>query len=265
MLLTLKYALNSFSMVQTLEYIFILSTFTLVAILILVQFYRKDFILGITHKDAAINIGNWLALFIFIDILTLKALPLATKCTLMVVTLSEKGKIDRARLSTFALKIILGLCVLTIDFFNQGLNKSDSKTIALYIGAIIIVILNSMYVYQYKVKRLINTYVNRETEMLKVRWVTHMFLAFYTPIFVFVCNRTPNYNILRFNYDLILIILLGVALTVHFSYSVLRFPSKIDINKTNLAKERPGATIIAVCLFAYLLSSKVQECWIVTN
>jgi hypothetical protein len=71
------------------EFVFLLSTVYITLILPYVSLYKKDYILGVENKDAALSAAYWLAFFIIVDIFCLKALPLLTKCTLMAFILIE--------------------------------------------------------------------------------------------------------------------------------------------------------------------------------
>ena len=81
-LIGLKTAFNMLSMIQTMEYIFVYSTLSVIVILPLVHWYKKDYILGIQNKESAVTCANWFTLYVFLDIFTLKALPLLTKVAL---------------------------------------------------------------------------------------------------------------------------------------------------------------------------------------
>ena len=89
MIMALKFAFINLSMVQVLELMFSLSTLFLVTILPFIQFYKQDYILGVTNKKEALSASSWLATFIFFDFILLKALPLVTKCTVMTYLLTE--------------------------------------------------------------------------------------------------------------------------------------------------------------------------------
>ena len=71
------------------EFIFSLSTLSLITILPFIQFYKKDYIFGLTNKNEALSAASWLATFIFFDFFLLKALPLVTKVTVMTYILTE--------------------------------------------------------------------------------------------------------------------------------------------------------------------------------
>lgn len=71
------------------EFLFVMATCSLLLVLPIVHVLRKDYILGLENKNAALTCGNWLALFIFLDFITLKALPLLSKCALMAFVLYD--------------------------------------------------------------------------------------------------------------------------------------------------------------------------------
>jgi hypothetical protein len=89
MLLCLKYAFSCLTMIQTFEYIFVLSTLTVATVLPYIHFIKKEYILEFQNKDAALKVSYLLALHTFIDLFTLKAIPLVTKLSIMLFVLSE--------------------------------------------------------------------------------------------------------------------------------------------------------------------------------
>ena len=97
--------------------------------------------------------------------------------------------------------------------------------------------------------------------MLKVKWLAHMILAFFSPMFVFLLNTTPHYYILRFNGDPLIIALLLIATLIHFWFSSFPHQTKIDLTATNLGREKPAYFILGVCFVSYLLLN-TSEGWI---
>jgi hypothetical protein len=53
------------------------------------SYLKKDYILDISDKDAGLNAAQWLALFVVVDLMCLKYLPLLTKCAVMGFFLCE--------------------------------------------------------------------------------------------------------------------------------------------------------------------------------
>jgi hypothetical protein len=82
-------------------------------------------------------------------------------------------------------------------------------------------------------------------------------LAFYVPLFVFLFNTTSSYKILRFNRDLLTWILISLGALSYFYLSVLdtkfEITHKIDVNTSNLKREKPSMIIIAVAFLSYSL------------
>ena len=76
-------------MIQAFEYLFVLSTIFIITVLPYVQLYKKEFILNINNKDTGLATSQWLALFIFIEMFTLKSLPLLTKIAVMTYFIME--------------------------------------------------------------------------------------------------------------------------------------------------------------------------------
>ena len=235
MLVALKYSFNYLSMVQIMEFIFVLSTASLITILPFIQFYKKEYIFDLTNKKEALSAASWLATFIFFDFFLLKALPLVSKCVIMTYLLTEIDIKERPssffgslklkqgvsqRLSTFVLKTLILLGLLAFDIVYLDLHSRDTSTIVRYYLTLLLLVVNTLYVYTYMVKRtLVEAYVDRATELLKVKWLANLMLAFYVPLLVFVANTTPNYRILRFNQDLSTIILVAVGILLHFYLS----------------------------------------------
>ena len=83
MLVSLKCAFTWLSMIQVLEYLFVLASFVIALVLPMVQ--KTDYILGLEDKESALDASKYLALFMFIEYTCLKALPLLTKVAIMTV------------------------------------------------------------------------------------------------------------------------------------------------------------------------------------
>ena len=235
MLVALKYSFNYLSMVQIMEFIFVLSTASLITILPFIQFYKKEYIFDLTNKKEALSAASWLSTFIFFDFFLLKALPLVSKCVIMTFLLTEIDIKERPssffgslklkqgvsqRLSTFVLKTFILLGLLAFDIVYLDLHSRETSTILRYYFTLLLLVVNTLYVYAYKVKRtLVEAYVDRTTELLKVKWLANLMLAFYVPLLVFVANTTPNYRILRFNQDMSTILLVALGILLHFYLS----------------------------------------------
>ena len=214
-LLALKYSFNYLSMVQVMEFIFVLSTAFLVTILPFIQFYKKEYIFDLINKKEALSAASWLATFVFFDFFILKALPLVSKCVIMTFLLTEIDIKERPssffgslklkqgvsqRLTAFALKTLVLLGLFAFDIAYLDLHSRDTSTIVRFYLTLLLLVVNTLYVYTYMVKRtLVEAYVDRPTELLKVKWLANLMIAFYVPLLVFVANTTPNYRILRFN------------------------------------------------------------------
>lgn len=86
------------------EYLFILSTAHTVITLPYISYFRKEYILDIDDKDAGLNIAQWFAMFMTIEVLCLKTLPILTKVAVMSFFLYEfkfemTGSLDNQRAS----------------------------------------------------------------------------------------------------------------------------------------------------------------------
>jgi hypothetical protein len=121
-------------MIQVMEYLFIYATLNLLVILSLVQLVRKDYMLGFSNKNAALSTSNYLTLFTFIEILTLKTLPLLSKVALAIFCLTDlrieridifqairfKHPISQRKLQ-FILRLGLVAALLYLEFVQQGI------------------------------------------------------------------------------------------------------------------------------------------------
>ena len=70
----------------------------------------------------------------------------------------------------------------------------------------------------------------KESDLLKIKWLSSMILAFGTPVFVFLCNSTPEYHILRFNSDPLTISLLLVSTTLYYYLFVYQGKDAVEVN-----------------------------------
>jgi hypothetical protein len=167
------------------------------------------------------------------------------------------------RVAVFALKTLVLLGLLAFDIAYLDLHSRDTSTIVRYYLTLLLLVVNTLYVYAYMVKRtLVEAYVDRTTELLKVKWLAQLMLAFYVPLLVFVANTTPNYRILRFNQDITTILLVALGILLHFYQSTfsphqqIQIARTIDPNTSILKRESSAYLIFAVALISY-----VAMCW----
>lgn len=71
------------------EFIFLLATAHTIIILPYVAYYKKEYILDIDDKDAGLAVALWFVMFILVDLLCLKTLPILTKLAIMSLFLCE--------------------------------------------------------------------------------------------------------------------------------------------------------------------------------
>ena len=69
----------------------------------------------------------------------------------------------------------------------------------------------------------------KEFDLLKVKWLAALIIAFVAPVIVFVFNQTSEYHILRFNGDPLTIALLLVGTSIHFYLNIIK-NSHADVN-----------------------------------
>ena len=162
------------------------------------------------------------------------------------------------RVAVFALKTLVLLGLLAFDIVYIDLHSRDTSTIVRYYLTLLLLVVNTLYVYTYMVKRtLVESYVDRANELLKVKWLAQLMLAFYVPLLVFVANTTPNYRILRFNQDITTILLVALGILLHFYQStfsphqLIQIARTIDPNTSILKRESSAYLITAVALISY--------------
>jgi hypothetical protein len=80
------------------------------------------------------------------------------------------------------------ITMIALDAYLVDLARLDSWTIAKYLGMIGILILNTVYLLQYKIKGKIEDHLNKGTETLKIKWLSFLFMSFLSPMFVFFFN-----------------------------------------------------------------------------
>lgn len=120
------------------------------------------------------------------------------------------------------------------DVYSLNILNLEILIILKYFLTILLLVTNTVFIYQYKLKNAFRTKLDKETEMLKVKWLANLFLSFGSPMFVFMFNQTPNYSILRFNKSPLVIVLIGVAIIIYFINSTFLARNKIDINSINM-------------------------------
>lgn len=265
------------------EFIFILATVYLITVLPYIQFFKQDYILGLDNKKEALSAASWLATYIFIDFWLLKALPLTTKCSLMIFILTEidiernpssfmrsikmKSGIE-GRMMELGVKAIICFGLILFDIIYIDLHSRSTSTIILYYITLGLLAFNTLYIYAYIIKRtIINRYIDRKNELVKVKWLAYLMLAFYVPIFVFLTNQTPNYRILRFTGKPLTIFLVALGTLLHFYQSIFspegdknnvsmkkdQMSTSIDPSTTALKRVKGGYIILAVCFIAYFV------------
>lgn len=96
---------------------------------------------------------------------------------------------------------------------------------------------------------------------LKIKWLAHLFLAFFSPILVFLSNDQQNYKILRFNTDPHTILLLVIACSGYWYISCIAEAEKktADINVQALKKEKRAAIIVASTVVLGLIGKACGE------
>lgn len=122
----------------------------------------------------------------------------------------------------------------------------------LYFSLLTLLILNVTYVYLYNFRSI----TIPEGDHLKIKWLAHLFLAFFSPLLVFVLNDQPNYKILRFNTDPHTILLLLITCCGYWYISCISEANKksSDLNVQALKKEKRGAIIVGATLVIGMLA-----------
>lgn len=212
----------------------------------------KDYVLGVSNKNAALSVSNYLAIFISLEMVTLYYLPLLSKLAIMMfcfidLKLSNTSPLSPSPLSLstrlsqrglmFTCRLLLLLALLYLEMSLNNVLSLPTSEQAKYFLCIIAQVVNCMYVYNIKLKGMVEAYIDREREMLKVKWIASMTVAFYTPVLVFLMNETQEYKILRFNHDPVAIVLLIVGTGVMIYWNNIKYPGKISLSASALKKE----------------------------
>lgn len=125
MLVSLKCAFTWLSMIQVMEYLFVIASFVIGIALIRVQ--KTDYILGLEDKESALEASKYLALFTLIEYASLKALPLLTKVAIMTVchydldfdVLNDRSKTiqysPKGSKAMTALRVLLACAIIGLD------------------------------------------------------------------------------------------------------------------------------------------------------
>ena len=151
--------------------------------------------------------AQWLVLYYVIDLFCLKTLPLLSRLSVIGFSLTEfnftlEGQIDNLRpvghfrfqsrrpFSTllFFIKFLITLGCLTFDLLYFGILDRSSADIILHLCLLGLTALNTVFLYQYKVRTIVQKDIDRDGEVLRVKWVAHMIMAFLAPFFVFMLN-----------------------------------------------------------------------------
>ena len=126
-----------------------------------------------------------------------------------------------------------------------------------YFGMLLLLLTNTVFIYQYKIKTLVQDHIDKKTELLKVKWLSFLFIGFSSPLIVFFFNQTPNYNILRFHYSLLVCSCLVIVSFTIFMYHTFIVPSKVDLNACVMKRRDPiFAIMILVFLSEFLINTR---------
>jgi len=155
----------------------------------------------------------------------------------------------------------LTLLIVLVEAYLAGVLSRDFRTQFYYFGLIALLIINTIGIYQYKIKSTVEDYITKDTEMLKVKWLSFLFISFITPMVVFFFNTQPNYVILRFHYSLIVIVMLVLALVGILVTHIIIRPTKADLNSTVMKQREPMILISTAILFASAIMN-LRDVWI---
>lgn len=156
------------------------------------------------------------------------------------------------------------LAALVFDyFFYLDLPSRDASTQLAYIMTILLTAANILYIYLYKLKHTHIPACNiaAPDELLKVKWLAHLLLAFFVPIAVFIFNRTPEYRIMRFNKDFLTIVIGAVGVGMHYWMSNFAKVSTIDVVTKGIKKE--VYAIMTLGLLLCILIGSEGDAWII--
>jgi len=134
--------------------------------------------------------------------------------------------------------------------------------ISKYFLCISLLIINTVFVFQYKIKLAFKTKLDNQTEMINIKWLSNLFISFASPMLVFFFNQTPNYSILRFNKDLVLILLVGITTGIYIISSIHYTKTKPDLNSINMKKREPVYVLFGLIAISYIFL-RTSDAWIV--
>ena len=89
MMFSLKQVLSMCSMIETFELTFVLGALFTFFLLPYISLYKKEYILNIHNKEAALSVSQYLSLYIILEIFLLKCLPLMSKLAIQGFFLLE--------------------------------------------------------------------------------------------------------------------------------------------------------------------------------
>jgi len=134
--------------------------------------------------------------------------------------------------------------------------------ISKYFVCVSLLIINTIFVLQYKINLSFKTKLDNQTEMINIKWLANLFLSFASPMLVFFFNKTENYSILRFNKEILLIILIGISISIYFMSSIHFMKTKPDINQVNMKRKEPVWAIYLFIALSYFFL-RTSDAWII--
>ena len=265
MLVSLKCAFSWLSMIQVLEYLFVLASIVIALILPMVQ--KTDYILDLDDKESALDASKYLALFMLIEYTCLKALPLLTKIAIMTLchydldfeVLNDRSKTiaykAKGSIGMLALRVLLACGIIALDALYLPAHQWW------YLAFVVLQIANYLVILKYTVRPLLLYSANQKPlDMLKVKWLSALVIGFIAPVLVFVANQTPDYHILRFNSDPVTITLLLIA-TGLFLYLYVYESRDVDACTDVMRRLKPGSLVLASALVSSLVLTPTQSRW----
>ena len=159
---------------------------------------------------------------------------------------------------------LIALIIISFDYYTLRVYQHGFLSQMKYLSALLIQIFTTVYIYQYKIRCSVKENISKSSELLKVKWLSHLYLCFVTPTLTFVFNQTPNYVILRFQKNPLIILLVALAVSINLAVHVVFYPSQTDFNSKPLKKKWPIVAVICVSIISYTLL-KTQDSWIVNH
>ena len=148
--------------------------------------------------------------------------------------------------------------------------KYTPLTLLWYFLAVCLLVFNNVFVYFYKLRPLVYSQVRSTNEILKLKWLSSVFLALISPLLIYLFNLSKSANVsedglFRFNSDWFSISFLIIGTIAMLALNNAVCQNKVEINTHIMKRQIPNTQVVgAVCIIA-LIFSGVGSSWIFDN